>query len=262
MYPILFEIGPLTIHTYGVFAVTGFIIGLIFAINQAKKQGIPKEKILDLGFYILISAIVGSRLLFVLIEYEYYFKNPLDIIKFWEGGLVFYGGLLLAIIVGIFYTRKNALPLWKIADIIAPSLAIGYAIGRLGCFSAGCCYGEPTELPWGVIFTDPHSLAIRGIPIHPTQLYGAVASFGIFIFLILYRRHKRFEGELFWLYMLLYSTARFIIEFFRGDEARDLIYQGFSLAQAISIAIFLVAISLIIYWRKWVPKKSSDLLGH
>lgn len=250
MCPILFEIGPLTIHTYGVFLAIGFIVGLIFAINQAKKQGIPKENILDLGFYILISAVVGSRLLFVIKEYKYYLKNPLDIIKFWEGGLVFYGGLLLAIIVVIFYTKKNALPLWKLADIIAPSLAIGYAIGRLGCFSAGCCYGKPTELPWGVIFTDPHSLAIIGIPIHPTQLYGALASFGIFIFLILYRRHKKFEGELFWLFLLLYSTARFIIEFFRGDEARDLIYRSFSLAQAISIAVFLVAIGFIIIYRR------------
>lgn len=256
MHPILFKIGPVTLYSYGALVATGFIVALLVALNQAKKQNIPKETILDIGFYILISAIVGSRLLFVLMDYEHYLKNPLDIFKIWEGGLVYYGGLLPAIPVVIIYCRKKGLPLWGIADIFAPSIAIGHAIGRLGCFSAGCCYGKPTDLPWGVTFTDLHSLAIKGIPLHPTQLYEAIGEFAIFSFLILWRKRKTFDGELFGLYVLLYSFIRFINEFFRGDP-RGFIYNGISLSQAISILLFLGAIIFIRNKRKDHEKRRS-----
>lgn len=250
MHPILFKIGPLTIHTYGVLVATGFIAALFVAINQAKKQGIPKENILDIGFYILLSAIIGSRLLYTLIEYKHYIKNPFDIFKIWEGGLVYYGGVLLAIPVAIIYVRKKNLPLWKLADSFAPAIAIGHAVGRFGCFSAGCCHGKPMDLPWGVTFTDPHSLAIRGIPLHPTQLYESFAEFGIFLFLLSWAKRKSFDGELFGIYIILYSLTRFIIEFFRGDPARGFIYNGISISQAISIVLFLTAIIFIIHRRK------------
>ena len=248
MHPVLFKIGPLTLHTYGVFVALGFIVGIALAIHLGKKQGIAKEKILDIGFYALIAAIVGSRLLFVLVEYKYFIEHPLDIFKLWEGGLVFFGGLLLAVLVILIYLKKNALPLWKTLDLFAPSLAIGHAIGRLGCFSAGCCYGKPTDLPWGVTFTDPNSLAIIGVPIHPTQLYESAAEIAIFIFLMLSRKHKRSDGQILWTYILLYSFARFIIEFFRGGKARGFIYNDFSIAQGISAALFIAAI--IWFFRK------------
>lgn len=258
MYPILFKIGPVTLHTYGVFVALGFIVGIALALHLGGKQGIAKEKILDIGFYTLISAIVGSRVFFVLIEYEYFIKNPLDIFKLWEGGLVFFGGLLFAILVLLIYFKKNALPLGKTSDLFAPSIAIGHAIGRLGCFSAGCCYGKPTDLPWGVTFADPHTLAIRGIPLHPTQLYESFAEFGIFIFLMFLRKHKRFDGQVIWMYVLMYSIARFIIEFFRGDPARAFIYNGFSVAQGISVILFLTSvISILLLWKK--HKKTGRL---
>ena len=250
MYPILFKIGPLTIHTYGALVAVGFLVGLSLAVKLAKKQGIPGEKILDLGVYLLVSAIIGSRLLFVLIEYKYYIKNPLNIFKLWEGGLVFFGGLLAALPVAIFYLRKNAIPLWSTLDIFAPAIAIGHAIGRLGCFSAGCCHGKITYLPWGITFIHPESLAIRGIPLHPTQLYEAFSEFMVFIFLLLWQRHKSYDGELFGLYILLYSLSRFIIEFFRGDEMRGFIFKGFSTAQGISVLLFLGAIIFMIIRRR------------
>lgn len=256
MHPILFKIGPVTLYSYGALVATGFIVALLVALNQAKKQNISKENILDIGFYILISAIVGSRLLFVPMDYEHYLKNPLDIFKIWEGGLVYYGGLLFAIPAVIIYCRKKVLSLWGIADIFAPSIAIGHAIGRLGCFSAGCCYGKPSDLPWAVTFTDPYSFAIRGIPLHPTQLYEAIGEFSIFIFLILWRKRKSFDGELFGLYVLLYSFIRFINEFFRGDP-RGFIYNGISLSQAISIMLFLGAIIFIRIKRKDYEKRRS-----
>src|SRR6266498_2676993 len=147
MHPVLIRIGPLTIHTYGVLVAAGFLLGLALAARQAKREGVPPERIIDIGFYVVLSAIVGSRLFFVALNYSHYIRHPLDIFKIWEGGLVFYGGLILAVPVSIWYIKKQKLDLSGIADIFAPSLAIGHAIGRLGCFFAGCCYGRLSQLP-------------------------------------------------------------------------------------------------------------------
>lgn len=252
MYPILFKIGPFTIYTYGVLAATGFLLGLVLALWQGRKEGIPSNKIVDLGFYTLLFALVGSRLFFVLLNAEYYLKHPLDIFKIWEGGLVFYGGLLFTIPIVLWYVRKHALGIWSTADLFAPSIAIGHSIGRLGCFSAGCCYGKPAEgLPWAVTFTDPQSLAQIGIPLHPTQLYESLGEFINFFILITLRRYKSFNGQLFFTYLLLYSVLRFIVEFFRGDVGRGYITSFISVPQAMSIVIFLVSVAgLIVLKRK------------
>lgn len=251
MHPILFKIGPLTIRTYGVMLASAFFLALALAIRQAKKEGVPTEKIVDLGLYLLIAAILGSRLLFVLTELNYYIKHPLNIFKIWEGGLVFFGGLILAIPVGIYYIKKNNLPLWKVADIGAPSIAIAQAVGRIGCFSAGCCYGKPTNLPWAVVFKDPESLARLNIPLHPTQLYESLGTFFLFLFLIFMRKRKSFDGQLFWLYVLLYSALRFFIEFFRGDEIRGMLLGGpLSTSQGIGIPLAVLAIYMLFRLRK------------
>ncbi len=242
MFPVLIEIGPYPVHSYGLFVALGFIAGISLALYLGKKEEIERNTILDIGFYILISSIIGSRLLYVLIEYKYFINNPLEIFKIWEGGLVFYGGLLLAIPVLLLYFRMHRVQPWKILDLFAPSMALGHAIGRIGCFSAGCCYGRPTTLPWGVTFLHPDSLALRGISLHPTQLYESAAEIGIFIFLIFYRKQKSFHGQLVWLYVLLYSIARFIIEFFRGDAGRGFIFGNVSLAQGMSVILFITAI--------------------
>lgn len=251
MHPILFKIGPLTIHTYGVLVAAGFLLGIALAVGQARKEGIPSDKILDLGFYVLLAAIIGSRLFFVVINAGHYLKNPIEILKIWEGGLVFYGGILFAVPVAIWYIKKNGLGIWSTGDIFAPSIAIGHAIGRLGCFSAGCCYGRPAEwLPWAITFTDPESLAKIGIPLHPTQLYESLGEFINFLILITLRRHQSFRGQLFWTYLLLYSALRFIVEFFRGDENRGFIFGDISIAQGVSVLAFLTAIVGLIIFRK------------
>src|SRR4030042_142917 len=251
MYPVLIKFGPLTIHTYGVLVATGFLLGIGLAVLQAKKEGIPSYKIVDLGFYILLSAIIGSRLFFIFINAGHYIKNPLDIFKLWEGGLVFYGGILFAIPTVIWYAKKNDLALWSTADVFAPSIAIGHSIGRIGCFFAGCCYGKPAEgLPWAVTFTNPQSLAQIGIPLHPTQLYESAGEFVNFLILITLRRYKSFDGQLFLTYVLLYSILRFIVEFFRGDIGRGFIIYNISLSQGLSILMFLVASGGLIVLRK------------
>lgn len=243
MHPILFKIGPITIYTYGFLVAAGFLLGLTLAIRQAKKEGIPHNKVVDLGFYLLISALIGSRLFFIFINYEYYLKNPLSILKIWEGGLVFYGGLMFAVPTAIWYIKKNKLNIWLTGDIFAPSIAIGHAIGRLGCFFAGCCYGRSAEnVPWAVIFTDPASLAPINVKLHPTQLYESAGEFINFLLLVILRKYKSFNGQLFISYLVFYSILRFIVEFFRGDVQRGLIIYNISISQGISMLMFFIAI--------------------
>lgn len=251
MHPILFKIGPLTIHTYGLLVAAGFLLGLGLAVRQAKKEGIAPNKIVDLGFYILLSALIGSRLFFIFINAGYYMKNLLEIFKIWEGGLVFYGGVLLVVPAFLWYVRKNSLGIWSTADLFAPSLAISHAMGRIGCFFAGCCHGKPVEgLPWAVTFTDPESLALIGIPLHPTQLYESLGEFLNFFILIILRRYKSFNGQLFMTYILLYSVLRFVVEFYRGDVGRGFITSWLSLSQGISILMFLIAVAGLIILKK------------
>lgn len=246
MFPVVFRFGPFTLHTYGVLVASGFLLGLFLAVRQAKRQGIPAERIMDIGFYVLLAAIAGSRLFFVFQNIDHYLRHPLDILKVWEGGLVFYGGLLLAVPVALWYLRKHRLDAWTVADVFAPSMAIGHAIGRLGCFSAGCCYGRPApDLPWTVTFLHPESLARIGIPLHPTQLYESFGEVLNFIILIVLRRHQSFTGQLFWTYMLLYAVLRFGVEIFRGDEIRGFIFSGLSVSQGISIVMAIVSLIML-----------------
>jgi phosphatidylglycerol---prolipoprotein diacylglyceryl transferase len=251
MFPVLIKIGPLTIHTYGFLIATGFLIALSLALREAKKTDLSNDSIIDVGFYALFAGIIGSRVFFILTNWQHYFEHPLDMVKIWEGGLVFYGGVLFAVPTVIWYARKKKLPLWPTADIWAPSIAIGHAIGRLGCFCAGCCYGRPAAgLPWAVTFTNPDSLAIIGTPLHPTQLYESAAELMNFLILITIRRHQSFKGQIFLMYILNYSIIRSVVEMFRGDEVRGFLFPGFSYSQAISVVMFITALSFIIILQR------------
>jgi phosphatidylglycerol:prolipoprotein diacylglycerol transferase len=241
--PILFQVGGVTIHSYGLFVAVGFLLGIGLAVKEARRKGIPTEKILDLSFYIILSAIIGSRLLFVLINYPHYLKHPLDFFKVWEGGLVFYGGLILSFLTGLWIIRRQKLPFRETADLMAPSIAIGQVFGRLGCFAAGCCFGQPTNRFWGVIFKQPDSLAPTGIPLHPTQLYEALLALVIFIILWLFKERQKVPGSLFLYYLFLYGLGRWILEFFRGDYRGTLLGGTWSDTQVISF--FLVFFSIV-----------------
>jgi phosphatidylglycerol---prolipoprotein diacylglyceryl transferase len=244
MHPILIRFGPFTIHTYGFLIAIGFLIGLWLAVKQAQKENIPVNKILDLSFYLLLAAIVGSRLFFILINAEHYINHPIDVFKIWEGGLVFYGGVLLAVPVAVWYIKRYGLDIWSTADIFAPSIAIGHVFGRLGCLSAGCCFGKTAEaLPWGIIFTDPECLAPTNVLLHPTQLYESAGELLIFLILIMLRTYKSFNGLLFMSYLILYAVLRFIVEFFRGDVGRGFIMGNLSVSQGISILIFFTGVA-------------------
>ncbi|MGA2193089.1 MAG: prolipoprotein diacylglyceryl transferase [Nitrospirota bacterium] len=246
MHPILFKLGPLTVHTYGLLIATAFLAAMTFAAHEGKRKGIDPDRMLDLGLWILVAAIVGSRVFQVAVEHKYYFRNPIEILEIWKGGLVFYGGFIFAVFVGVWYLSKHKMPVWKTADVLAPCIALGQAIGRLGCLSAGCCFGKPTSLPWGITFTDPDSLANPlGLPLHPTQAYESIGDFLIFAFLFLYRKRIKFDGQLFWMYVIMYSVLRFVIEFFRGDAERGFVHVAsfdLSTSQAVGIVAFLTAV--------------------
>ncbi|MBN2373897.1 prolipoprotein diacylglyceryl transferase [bacterium] len=247
MHPILFKIGPLTIYTYGLMIAVAFLAAIILAYYEAGREGMETARFADLGFFVIISGIIGARALYVLTNPSDYIKNPLKIIMIWEGGLIFYGGILAAMATSIFLLKKYRLPFWQTMDVLAPSLAIAQAIGRIGCFMAGCCYGRVCNLPWAVTFNNPNTLAPMSIQLHPTQLYHAFANLTVFMILFyILRKNRRFTGQIFCLYLCLYPIGRFLVEFFRGDSY--IYFLGaLNFTQGISIIIFLSGIYLYFY---------------
>lgn len=256
MYPVVFHLGPLTIYTYGVLVASGLILGMGLAVKEARRQDLDPQVVLDLGFYVALAGILGSRVFYVLQDPSYYQSHLLDIFKLWEGGLVFHGGLLCALPVGWFFLKRKKLSFWPIFDLFAPSLAIGQALGRIGCFCAGCCYGAPTSLPWAVTFSDPRTLAHPGVPLHPVQLYDSFGLFIIFGVLMAVRRHTRFAGELACLYLILHGALRFVVEYFRGDPRSMLWHDTISLPQMISL-LLLIGGLLSLFLLRRVRQRSS-----
>jgi phosphatidylglycerol---prolipoprotein diacylglyceryl transferase len=243
MHPLLVSIGPFTVYTYGFFIALGFLIGLAWATHEAKRRGLDPRTISDVGFYVILSAIVGSRLLYVMINPLYFIARPMEIFMFWKGGLVFLGGALLAALSVYVYFRRRSLSPWPWADCFAPGLALGDFVGRLGCLSAGCCYGKECELPWAITFTNPASLAPLNIPLHPTQLYHSLAGLVTFAILVALRKRFNAPGQLFGLFLILYAVFRFTIEFFRGD------YRGafgvFSITQVLALLVLAAGLALL-----------------
>ena len=249
MHPDLFSIGPLTLHTYGLFVALGFIAGLLVATRLGKTAGFMSNAVMDMGFIIILTGLIGSRIVYIIIDLPKYISNPLDIFKIWEGGLVFSGGLVAVIIAIIFYARYYKVNIWTIGDLWAPAAAIGQAIGRIGCFFAGCCYGKLTDAPWGVIFTNPKSIAPLNIPLHPTQLYSSLSSLIIFIILFILHSKKKFEGQVFLWFLILHSTARLFLERFRGDPRGMILTNDLTMTQFIAIIILISAVTALFIFK-------------
>jgi len=250
MHPILVGLGPITVYTYGVLLAAAYLFGLQLARVRASARGLDANRILDLGIYIIISALVGAKLLLLVTDFRTFTANPRELLTLARSGGVFYGGLILAVTVALVYIRKVGLPLWTTCDVFAPGIALGHVIGRFGCLFAGCCYGKPTTLPWGITFSDPFAASNVGTPLnqplHPTQLYEAGAELIILLVLLFTERKGRpFAGRTFWLYMLLYAISRFIIEFYRGDDRGTV--GMFSTSQFISILLAPLAIVMLVY---------------
>ena len=259
MYPELFRIGNFPINTYGVFLALAFLTAILITVRLAGRDGLPREKIYDLCLWMLLSSLLGSKILMLFTEPEYR-DNPLQLLSldFLRSGGVFYGGLLGAILAGYFLMRRYNLPWWKTADACAPGIALGNFFGRQGCFAAGCCWGKPTNLPWGVQFTElGHE--ITGVPtdvhLHPTQLYESFAMLIVFFFLWWFHGRRRFDGQVILFYALIYSVVRFAIEFLRDDPRGDVFglttLTHLSTSQIISIIVGIAALTtLIVRWKR------------
>jgi phosphatidylglycerol---prolipoprotein diacylglyceryl transferase len=259
MYPILFRIGSFPVNTYGVFLAIAFLCAIFVTVRLAARDGLPKEKIYDLCLWLLLSSLIGSKFLMFFTEPEYR-QNPklLFSLDFLRSGGVFYGGLIGAVLAGVFLMRRWKLPWWKTADACAPGIALGNFFGRQGCFSAGCCWGKPTTLPWGVQFTEAGH-EITGVPtgvhLHPTQLYESFVMLAVFFFLLWLHKKKKFNGQVILAYVVIYATVRFLIEFVRDDPRGDIwgltTLTGLSTSQLIGLVVGVGAlILLIIRWRR------------
>lgn len=246
MHPILIHIGSFNLYTYGLFVALGFMTAMGVSQKNATPHGISHETIANIFFVILISALLGARLLYVGINFDVYKHNLLDIFKIWNGGLVFFGGFLSAVVVTIIYLKINSLDVWKTADIISPGIALGHAVGRIGCFFAGCCYGKECDLPIAIKFTNPESLAPLGVYLHPTQIYSVFSNLILFFILLWIQKRKKFNGMVFLSYIMLYSLFRSIVEFFRGDFRGNFFFDFLSMSQGIGLIVFLIALILLI----------------
>ncbi len=257
MYPEIFRIGNFPINTYGVLLALAFLSAILIAARLGARDGLPRERVYDLGLWILLAAIVGSKVLMLFTEPEYR-EDPMRLISldFLRSGGVFYGGFITAVIAGYFLIRRYKLPWWKTADAFAPGIALGNAIGRQGCFAAGCCWGKPTTMPWGVEFTQAGH-EVTGVPLdvhlHPTQLYESFGALLVFFFLIWLHRRKRFSGQVILFYAVLYAVMRFTIEFFRDDPRGDILglttLTGLSTSQMLSLIVGIVGLIFLI--RRW-----------
>jgi len=258
VHPILLEAGPVTIYTYGVLLAAAYLLGLQFAIVRGRQRGLDPNRTMDLGIWIIISALVGAKLLLLVVEWDTFTRDWRELLTLARSGGVFYGGLIAAVAVALWYLRRHHMPMWTVTDAFAPGIALGHVIGRLGCLFAGCCFGRQTDVPWAITFRNEYAAQNVGtplnVPLHPTQLYEAGAELLILAILLATERKGRpFPGRTFWGYMFMYGISRFVIEFYRGD-ARGLV-GALSTSQFVSVLI--IPISLVMLYllsRRTTPE--------
>lgn len=253
MFPILLHFGDFTLHTYGLLVAIGFLAGIYTARHFAAQFGLDAERVFNLAVYLALAAIVGAKLFLVLQEWRYYWHEPSALLSvgFLESAGIFYGGVVAALIVLTLYVHRQKLGWLAVGDAIVPGLALGHGIGRLGCFSAGCCWGKPTTLPWGITFHNAFAHATVGVPLNvplqPTQLMEATAE-GV-IFLILWRlaKHRAFTGQLTVVYLISYGIVRFLVDFLRAYEPQAMLFNGLMTdAQLTSLCMIALAIGILV----------------
>jgi phosphatidylglycerol:prolipoprotein diacylglycerol transferase len=260
MFPKLISIGQFFLPTYGVLVALGFLLGLWITLRLAQRAGLPKEPVTNLAIYCALAGLAGAKLLMILFDLDDYWHHPASLFSFstLQAAGVYQGGFLLAIVVGVWYMRRHKLPILETCDVFAPGIAAGHVLGRLGCFAAGCCFGIECDRPWAVTFMNPQAHDLvgvpLGIPLHPTQLYEALMELLIFGILYWHVRRAHHAGETFGLYLVLYSVARFGVEFFRFHEQG--LHFGLSITQWISMATLVAGIWLLLA-RRHAPKLVS-----
>jgi phosphatidylglycerol:prolipoprotein diacylglycerol transferase len=248
VYPILFHLGSFPIHSYGVMTALAFVFGLWTATLRAKRVNISGEIIADVTLWLMVGTLLGARTVYVVTYWKDEFAGqPLsEIFAIWHGGLVYYGGLIGASLTGISYLRWKKLPLWKIADVLAPSIALGSVFGRVGCLLNGCCYGRACSLPWAISFPADNPLHPPTTPVHPTEVYDALLNLGMYFFLAWLFRRKKFDGQIFATYLICYAIMRSFVEYFRGDYNNAHHHFGLTPGQVVSVPIFIAGLTLAV----------------
>lgn len=265
MHPIAFPLGPLTIRWYGVMMAAAFLAGLWTASRRAPRAGLAGERIVDAGVWLILGAVVGARALYVVSYWDTLFSDPLfpnaawtEVFMVQRGGLVYYGGLIGACLACVLYARARKLALWKLADVFAPSIALGYVFGRIGCFLNGCCYGRRCELPWAVRYPGESDIGRQHLqagwveagessaPVHPSQLYDSLLNLGLYLALAWLFRRRKFDGQVFAAYLIAYAATRSVVELFRGDYTAEHLHGGLTPGHLISV--FSLAAGLVL-WR-------------
>ncbi len=263
MHPILINVGSFHLPTYGVLLVAAILGGIYTAMRLGRRVGLDSGLILDFCTWMVLIALLGAKVLMIVSEWGYYRDHPREIFSvgtFLAGG-VFYGGFLAALIFAIWYVRAQKLSFWKVTDVLAPGVALGQSVGRLGCFSAGCDYGKPTTAAWGVVFTSNFAHEVTGVPLgqrlHPAQLYESLATLVIFGLLLWWFPRKKHDGDIFLGYVGLYAVARFFLEFLRGDEDRGFVFNHL-LSTSQFIALLAVAgLTVVFIWRRMHPVEQA-----
>ena len=255
VHPVLFHLGPITVHSYGVLIASAILLALWLGKRQAARMGLDAEQVWSIGIYMVLGGLVGSKLWYIIENGDYYLANPGQIFSMatFQAAGVWYGGFLAALATGIYFIRKSGVHYLSLLDAYAAPVALGHGIGRLGCFSAGCCYGKATDAPWGVIFHNEYANQVTGVPLgvrlHPTQLYEAAAEILLLIFLVWLGKRQRFQGQLFSAYMIGYGVIRGVNEIFRGDPGRTPLWNDSgSLMQVVSLGF--IALGVVVWLRK------------
>ena len=254
MLPKLISIGSFFIPTYGVLVAIGFLVALWITVTLAKRAQLPPEQVTNLAIYCALAGLAGAKLFMILFDYQDYMARPGSIFSLatLQAAGVYQGGLLLAVITAVYYMRKTKLPMLETLDVFAPGVAVGHAIGRIGCLAAGCCWGQECNLPWAITFRNPEAHDLVGVPLnvplHPTQLYESLSEALIFVFLYWRIQKVHRAGEIFGLYLVLYSITRFLVEFVRNHEQPT--HLGLSLTQWISLGTLAAGIGLVVMGRR------------
>jgi len=261
--PILFQLGTFPIRSYGLLIAAAYMVSIWIARRRAAKNGYDPDVIIDLSVIVILVSIIGARLAYVFVRWDYYRHDIAGVLRIWEGGLALYGGLVAGALVGLWFFRRRGVDMWAGADLVAPSLAMGITIGRLGCFLNGCCYGKVCEQPWGVVFGDSSIAGMHypGLHVHPTQLYESFLGLIIFFVLLAADRRKSFEGFLLWLFVILLSVSRFLIDPIRHYGTESIAFRSGALAltnnQVVSVVLILVSLGFMVYLSRRVPARRN-----
>ncbi len=249
MFPTILRIGALGLHSWGLLLAIAFLAGIAIAFRRARERNVSPQKVVDLAVVVIVAAVVGGRIAFVLGHVPDFKEAPLEIFAIWRGGMAFYGGAILAFIAGVVYVKRQKLNVWRVADIVAPSLAFGLFLGRIGCLLNGCCFGEPTDMPWGIVFPyGSYAEQVYGpdVHIHPTQVYSSLAGLAMFFMLLWMERWWRFDGSLFWRFVIMYSLWRISVDLVRYCEPNSLHQiDGVILTESQLVSVGLIVCSIL-----------------